>query len=293
VTRITALDRTGWTSEPTQGRADEAPAVEAIERGDVLFYPRLAFPVLDEEAALFSPAILSSAKNASFDPASDRLTGTTLPEHDVARLRGLMRRFSAAAARLIDDVLPLYRGRMRRARASFRPAEIEGRASSWRKDDTRLHVDSFPASPVQGRRILRVFANVNPHGRPRAWRVGDDFEALVGHFASRLSLPWPGQGTILELLRLTKSRRTPYDALMLQLHDRMKEDVAFQRETPQTAIDFPAGTTWVAFTDQVSHAAMSGQYQLEQTFLLPVEAMMDENRSPLRLLERRFGRRLA
>ena len=79
---------------------------------------------------------------------------------------------------------------------------------------------------------------------------------------------------------------------MLQLHDRMKEDVSFQRDTPQTAVDFPAGTTWVAFTDQVSHAAMSGQYQLEQTFLLPVEAMMDENRSPLRVLERRFGRRL-
>ena len=54
-----------------------------------------------------------------------------------------------------------------------------------------------------------------------------------------------------------------------------------------------AGTTWVAFTDQVSHAAMAGQYQLEQTFLLPVDAMMDENRSPLRVLERQFGRRLA
>ena len=29
----------------------------------------------------------------------------------------------------------------------------------------------------------------------------------------------------------------------------------------------------MAFTDQVSHAAMAGQYQLEQTFLLPVSAM--------------------
>jgi len=278
---------------PPGGRPDEASAVEAIERGDVLFYPRLAFPVLEDEAALFSPAILSSAKNASFDPVSDRVSGTTLPITDLQRLRGLMRRFSDAAARLLDDVLPTYRSRLLRARASFRPAEIAGRVSSWRKDDSRLHVDSFPASPVQGRRILRVFANVNPHGKPRAWRVGDDFETLAGRFGPRLSMPWPGQGTVLELLRVTKTRRTPYDALMLQLHDRMKEDAAFQRETPQTAMDFPAGTTWVAFTDQVSHAAMAGQYQLEQTFLLPVDAMMDENRSPLRVLERQFGRRLA
>ena len=53
-----------------------------------------------------------------------------------------------------------------------------------------------------------------------------------------------------------------------------------------TTIDFPAGSTWIAFTDGVSHAAMAGQYQLEQTFLLPVEAMQKPERSPLRILER-------
>jgi len=37
---------------------------------------------------------------------------------------------------------------------------------------------------------------------------------------------------------------------------------------------------------------MSGQYQLEQTFLLPVDAMLDEQRSPLRILERLKRRRL-
>ena len=48
----------------------------------------------------------------------------------------------------------------------------------------------------------------------------------------------------------------------------------------------------MAFTDQVSHAAMAGQYQLEQTFYLPVAAMIDESRSPLRILERLKSRRL-
>jgi hypothetical protein len=37
---------------------------------------------------------------------------------------------------------------------------------------------------------------------------------------------------------------------------------------------------------------MSGQHQLEQTFLLPVGAMLDEGRSPLRVLERLKGRSL-
>ena len=85
---------------------------------------------------------------------------------------------------------------------------------------------------------------------------------------------------------------TPYDARMLQLHDRMKEDDAFQKTSEQDAVDFPAGSTWIAFTDEVGHAAMAGQYQLEQTFLLPIDAMQNADRSPLRILERLKGRRL-
>ena len=139
---------------------------------------------------------------------------------------------------------------------------------------------------MQGRRILRVFSNVNPDGRPRSWRIGDDFESVARRFGAGLRLPLPGSAILLRLLRVTKTHRSPYDALMLQLHDRMKADTDYQAGAPQTSFAFPAGTTWVAFTDQVSHAAMAGQYQLEQTFLLPVDAMLDGERSPLRVLER-------
>jgi hypothetical protein len=91
---------------------------------------------------------------------------------------------------------------------------------------------------------------------------------------------------------VTKSRRSAFDSLMLQLHDRMKADADYQVRAPQSRVDFPAGSTWVAFTDQVSHAAMAGQYQLEQTFLVPLGAMLDERQSPLRILERLKGRSL-
>jgi hypothetical protein len=241
---------------------------------------------------LFAPSILGSSKNASFDPATGRLGGTTLSGGDAVTLRQFIHRFSESAAALVGHLLPAYRDQLTRGRASFRPAEIAGRRTSWRKDDTRLHVDSFPATPSGGRRILRVFTNVNPEGRVRAWRIGDDFEAVARRFAPRLRVALPGSGAILSLLRVTKTRRSPYDALMLQLHDRMKADEEFQTRSPQTAIDFPAGSTWLAFTDQVSHAATAGQYQLEQTFLVPVRAMLDEQRSPLRILERLKGRRL-
>lgn len=288
---IFVVRHAGWALPPAPDVVSDS--VDALERGDVLFLPDLPFYIDADESPLFSPAILSSAKNASFDPITGRLSGTTLAGKELDRLRRLMTRFSDRAAALVGYLFPRYRGRLRRARASFRPADIAGRATSWRKDDTRLHVDSFPATPVQGQRILRVFTNVNPVGRARTWRVGEEFEAVARRFIGSLSMPWPGTAVLLRALRITKTRRSPYDALMLRLHDRMKEDPAFQERSPQTAFDFPAGTTWIAFTDQVCHAAMAGQYQLEQTLLLPVDAMIDQTRSPLRILERLKNRRLA
>lgn len=280
---ILRLDHDRW-----DGSAARLDATAELETGHVVMLPGLTFEVSSVERALFSPSI-ATAKNVSFDPASGRLGGTAQPADSLA---AMLRRFSDAAASLVDALAPIYRGRLQRARASFRPVEIAGRATTWRQDDTRLHIDSFPATPVQGRRILRVFTNVNPEGRVRSWKVGEPFERLAERFASQLRIPLPFTGEMLRLLRITKSRRSAYDALMLQLHDRMKADLAYQSQSTQTTVEFPAGSTWVVFTDRVSHAATAGQYQLEQTFLLPVDAMLRPDLSPLRILERIKGRRL-
>jgi hypothetical protein len=221
------------------------------------------------------------------------LANTSCTGQDAAALTQLMAEFSARADTLLRKLLPSYEPSLRRGRTSLRPVEVSGRVTSWRKDDTRLHVDSFPATPTQGRRILRVFSNVNPGGRPRRWRVGEPFATVAQRFWSRLQAPLPGSGLLLRLLRATKSRRTRYDHFMLQLHDRMKEDTDYQAHAEQWVQDFSAGSTWVCFTDQVSHAAMSGQHQFEQTFRLSVRRMCDEHTSPLRVLERLAGRALA
>jgi hypothetical protein len=275
---IVRVDGRDWgrTADSSSDRTAE------LEGGAVIMLPELRFEVHHDEQAYFSPAI-ASAKNVSLDPVTRRLGGAATSS---AGLAVMLQRFSDAAASLAEALFPSYRGRLQRARASFRPAEIAGRATTWRHDDTRLHIDSFPATPVQGRRILRVFTNVNPEGRHRSWRVGEPFDAIAERFDDRLRLPLPFSGELLRLTGITKSRRSPYDSLMLQLHDEMKRDLAYQSTSPQTAVDFPAGSTWVAFTDCVSHAAMAGQYQLEQTFLLPVTSMIEPDRSPLRVLER-------
>ena len=289
MTKVIEINRFSWSGAAAN---DAVQAVPALEAGEVLFLPNLRFDVQTPEALLFTPSILGSSKNASYDPVSGRLGGTTAAGAEAEMLARFIRRFSESAASLVQRLLPAYGTRLVRGRASFRPAEIAGRPTTWRKDDTRLHVDAFPATPSGGRRILRVFSNVNPEGRARSWRLGDEFEAVARRFAPQLRPPLPGVGHLLALARVTKTPRSAYDALMLQLHDRMKADEAFQKDSPQSRVDLPAGSTWLAFTDQVSHAATHGQYQLEQTFLLPVDAMREPGRSPLRVLERIKGRTL-
>lgn len=268
-------------------------ALAALEQGAVLHLPRLPFGIGGAEDRLFSVGLAGGAKNVSFAPAAGRLAHAAVSGADRSLLTTIMTRFSASASELVASLLARYAADIQIARASFRPAEIAGRATSWRKDDTRLHVDSFPASPTGGRRILRVFSNVNPRGRPRTWRVGSPFADVANRYGHALRLPWPGEAAVLRALRVTKARRTAYDALMLQLHDLMKRDADYQSAATHQTIAFGAGSTWLCFTDEVSHAAMAGQFQLEQTFLLPVSAMAAPERSPLRILEGVFGRNLA
>ena len=137
-----------------------------------------------------------------------------------------------------------------------------------------------------------MFANINPNGQPRVWRVGEPFETVAGHFLPRLKPYSRLQSRLLRLLRVTKSLRSEYDHLMLQLHDAMKSDPGYQRDARQQTVPFAPGAVWICFSDQTSHAVMSGQYMLEQTFHLPADAQYDTASSPLAILTRLTGRTL-
>ncbi|HXX76769.1 MAG TPA: Kdo hydroxylase family protein [Nitrospiraceae bacterium] len=267
-------------------------ALCALEEGSVLFFPQLRFVMEETERYLLSPATAAKSKNVSWDVATGTLSGSSLDETATRTLRAMMQRFASSSKNLVLNLFPRYASSISQARTSFRPVEILGRTRSWRKDDTRLHVDSFPSSPVQDKRILRIFCNINPDGRGRFWRLGESFPSVPGRYVSSLSAPLWGSSQLLRLLRITKSRRTAYDHFMLQLHDRMKTDLDYQSGAKQISYDFPPGSTWMAFTDQVSHAAMSGQHLFEQTFYVLVVSMKDPSRSPLRVLERLTGQTL-
>ena len=270
-----------------------ASAVEALEDGKVLYFPRLSFLLSTDERRFLSPQIADvKAKNVSFDVQSGAVKHATGSRAQVDAIAAMMRRYLDQCLKLVRMLLPDYADELEIGRTSFRPAEIAGRALSARKDDTRLHIDAFPSTPSGGKRILRVFTNVNPENKVREWRLGAPFEEVARTFLKAIPRQVPGSARLLHLLGATKSYRTPYDHMMLNIHDTMKADDRYQADVVQNAFGFPPGSTWIVFTDKVSHAAMGGQHLFEQTFYLPVRAMSDESKSPLRILERLANRTL-
>ena len=67
-------------------------------------------------------------------------------------------------------------------------------------------------------------------------------------------------------------KRSPYDDFMMRFHNFLKENASFQAECRKEYLQFPAGSSWMVYTDMVPHAVLSGQYALEQTFLVEHQA---------------------
>ena len=281
---------------PDTSWADDGPTrgVEAVvERGHVLSFPHLPFALSESERKFLDPLWADpKAKNISVRWPAGELRGATGESADLLAITRMVVRYAEQSEAFALRLFPHYRGQLRRGNTSFRPTDVAGRVRSWRQDDTRLHVDAFPSNPMQGTRLLRVFCNVNPAGRPREWRVGEPFEAHARRYLGQIGKPVPGAAWLLETLGITKRRRTGYDHLMLRLHDAAKADPGFQRESPQQRVDFAPGTTWVCFSDQVLHAALGGQHMFEQTFYLGPQALAHPQSAPLAILERLTGQAL-
>lgn len=283
--RIEELDLATWDASQLSLSQKQA-MLTALESGKVVFIPKLSFKLTPEEQRFLSPTYVNpKSKNISFNHHTQNLRGIfTLSEADHSELKNMVARFNQQASQLITSLFPHYENNLEIARTSFRPVEISNRKISPKKDDKRLHVDAFPSTPTQGKRILRVFTNINPR-EDRVWRLGEPFEHVAKHFVSRIKKPLPGSAQLKHLLKLTKTKQTKYDHYMLQLHDTIKADDNYQRYADQIEMRFPPNSTWIVQTDQVSHAAMSGQHLLEQTFYLPIAAMKNPQESPLKVLE--------
>ncbi|MGA2508675.1 MAG: Kdo hydroxylase family protein [Candidatus Acidiferrales bacterium] len=291
----------GWA------RAEERDArsrayCELLERGQILFFrePPFDLPFEDRKFLLAQEwAELRLHKNVSYRPAEDILKGVTGDAATVERLHSIMRNYSNQVIEFLTKFLAPYAGKWTLDFSSFRPFEEERRGLPLHKRNDLLHVDAFPSRPTRGGRILRVFTNLNPT-KPRIWQTTEDFETLARRYAEDAGLSRIAEDSWVsrtvqdwgEKLGFRGMGRTPYDMFMLGFHDYLKENTAFQKNCFKVRLEFPPLSTWLVFTDGVAHAAMSGQYALEQTFLIPPKALVAPEQAPYRILENLVGQPL-
>jgi hypothetical protein len=275
-----------------------------LEEGHVLFFGQTPFPLSGEDRAFLLEQRQTGAgyhKNIAYRPESNRLSGVASGARaDLERIRAVLRRYSESVVRETAALLRRYASGWKVDFASFRPQEEAGRPLSRHARNDLLHVDSFPTRPTAGDRIFRVFTNINP-AVPRIWRTGETFEELAERFAVSSGLLSralsPGlAGRLLGAAAsagLPVATRPPYDEFMHRFHNFLKENESYQESARAERLSFPPGSSWMVFTDMVSHSVLSGQYALEQTFLIARSSLALPQKAPIAILERLAGRALA
>jgi len=274
---------------------------QRLEAGDILYFPQtpIRLPAEDLSFLLGQQQTGSTLhKNIAYKPNLDSVSGLdagTTGAAELKQLQAVMRQYSQDVTRFLTSFLLPYQGRWQLDYASFRPQEEEGRDLPLRRRNDLLHTDAFPTRPTRGARILRFFNNIHPT-RSRDWVVSDPFPVLASRYApQQISLPAPGNSASRALRSLAKTaglgyaipslKRSPYDDFMMRFHNFLKENASFQADCRKDYLQFPAGSSWMVYTDMVPHAVLSGQYALEQTFLVEHQAMVSPESSPLSVLE--------
>jgi hypothetical protein len=305
MTRLIPVDdfKTAPAAEGNAGRGRWN--CEQLEEGNILFFAQTPFSFPESDRAFLLSRRQSGAayhKNIAYRPQEDRLTGLVKQtERDQEGLRAIMRTYSERVTQFLTHLLPAYAGGMRPDFASFRPQEERGRKLRVNARNDLLHFDSFPTRPTHGDRIMRVFTNINP-AEPRVWLTTETFDTLAEQFAGSGSAAglFPrkaGSGSAIRDSMLRAARAvgisvrpsSPYDDFMHRFHNFLKHNTEFQQNCPKARWEFPPNSSWIAFTDMISHAVLSGQFALEQTYIVSRSALTLPQKAPVNVLERLCG----
>jgi 3-deoxy-D-manno-oct-2-ulosonic acid (Kdo) hydroxylase len=275
---------------------------ERLEGGEIVVFEPCPFalPAAEELAFLRRQRPGASIhKDISFNPARETVTGFAHESPvQASRLREILGAFAQAAAAWLAGLLPAYARSWHSDRVSFRPEEEATRKLRMTARNDLLHFDAFPSRPTGGRRILRLFVNINPTD-PRVWATSETFRQVFDRYGVHAGLPgstadgWPqrlGQG-LLSLFQPGAARRTPYDNFMLRLHHFLKTNSEFQERSARRLWHFPPGAAWLVFADAVSHAELRGQFAMEHSFFIASGALALPDESPLAILDKACGTR--
>src|SRR5260370_12999772 len=117
--RVVDFPVADWAEHPAASTCQAA--VDALEDGKVVFFPKLAFHLKPTELSFLTPALVGNSKNVSFNLATRKLGKCVCPEQSKADLMALMERFATQARILLDNLLPSYQNHIRPRRPTLPP----------------------------------------------------------------------------------------------------------------------------------------------------------------------------
>lgn len=278
---------------PTAPRDSADAAAARLERGELLAWPECPWglPTDDDRAFLEQQRLARPHKNIAYDPLNGRLRGYRYHGRaDARRLADILADFSRRAEDWLGRWLPRYDAAWAVDRASFRPEEEATRVVRFTARNDLLHIDNYPTRPALGRRLLRVFVNLN-RTEERVWVTSETWGEVFARFrcahGGELPLhPDDGDWTRLRGSWWPFTKGTSdYDRLLQRVHHFMKGDEAFQDRSRKRYWHFPPGSAWLLFADGLAHAELRGQFALEQSFFVPTAALVSPESAPLASLQ--------
>ncbi|WP_420635549.1 Kdo hydroxylase family protein [Candidatus Palauibacter sp.] len=290
-------------TEAGPGAGPRPDLAEALERGEIVFFP--VCPVeLPAEADLERlreelPRQLR-AKNVSYHPESGRLRGVKGRGGLRDAVLGTLTAHGARVRAFLRETMPSLTRGWTAGTTSFRPIQERGRGLSSHASNELIHFDAGAYGATDGDRILRFFVNVNPD-EDRVWSTKGTFSEVFARYGAEAGVAGGGSlergaldrlgGFLLRgiakagLGEAVLADSSPYDRLMRRFHNYMKDTPSFQeRDESYREIRFPPFSAWMVLTDMVSHASVSGQHALVDTFILRLAACSRPELAPINIL---------
>jgi hypothetical protein len=272
---------------------------DALERGRIVRFARCPVDLPcdeDQEFLRGSIGVHLRRKNVSYYPDADRVCGLRAPREVLDRTRRILRDHSRRVSDLLRRSMPELTRGWRSGTCSYRPLEEHGRALPPHASNELVHVDAGACGATHGDRILRFFVNLNPE-RERVWLSKGTFAELWRKHGADAGVPAGDLEPVLPermyagalraaeralpMLRVVDT--SPYDRRMRRFHNWMKDTASFQGG-PSSQFAFAPFSAWMVLTDGVSHACISGQHALVDTFLVPLANCRIPGQAPYSVL---------
>lgn len=270
---------------------------QRLERGELVEFadPPFELPPEDEMDFLRSLELSSrTRKQIAFNPSTEDFSGVSFRANERRQLfRQVLSNFSRTVGNWLEIVLPQYARGITPDRVTFRTEEEAVRTLRFSARNDLLHIDNFPTRPTFGKRILRVYLNLNAVDE-RVWSVSEKYEQLLDRYLREHRLPewsladWLATPSALHrLLHGDWVLRSRYDEFQLKLHHFLKKDDRFQDRASRTYRRFAPRSCWLLFSDGLAHADLRGRFAIEHSFFISRDVLTEADMAPLNILTRK------